>query len=87
MGPIIGSDIHQRWDSSRRLEIPDSCRVQSGRFTHLSVAIIEPPLCQLFKAGTLPDGHELVDLVMDALLSSLMAYDKAGGAVRSGIVS
>ena len=83
---MIGTDTHQRRDSSRRLEIPDSCRVQSGRFTHLSVAIIEPPLCQLFKAGTLPGGHELVDLVKDALLSSFMAYE-AGGAVRSGIVS
>ena len=87
MGPIIGLDVHQRWNSSRSLEVPDSCRVQSGRFSHLSAAIIEPPLCQLFKAGTLPDGHELVNLIVEASLSSLMAYDKAGGAVRSGIVS
>ena len=83
---MVGTDTHQRRDSSRRLEIPDSCRVQSGRFRHLSVTIIEPPLCQLFKAGTLPGDHELVDLVEDALFSSFMAYE-AGGAVRSGFVS
>ena len=87
LGPIIGLDTHQPWNSSRSLEVPGSCWVPGGRFSHLSATIFEPPLCKLFKAGTLPDSHEPVDLSEEASLCNLMAYDKAGGAVRSGSVS
>jgi len=86
LGPI-GLDTHQPWNSSRSLEVPGSRWVPGGRFSHLSATILEPPLCQLFKAGTLLGSHEPVDLSEEAFLCNLMAYDKAGGTVRSGSVS